>query len=128
MNELFENKIDHARDNPSKEAVWLTDLLVNLVRQNNPVAKINSSQIVKWEVDADRMLRIDGRNPEEAAMVLNWCQRNEFWMSNILSMGKFRKQYDMLVLKMQRSWKIEERCEWCNRPTRTHYDKFGACK
>jgi hypothetical protein len=53
-----------------------------------------------WIVEAERMLRIDGRDPGEAETVLRWSQADPFWHSNILSMPKFRKQYDQLRLKM----------------------------
>jgi hypothetical protein len=42
------------------------------------------------------MMRLDKRDPQEAAYLMTWAQNDHFWRANILSMGKFRKQYDKL--------------------------------
>ncbi|ALY07703.1 hypothetical protein PP505_gp62 [Gordonia phage Dorito] len=52
-----------------------------------------------WTTDARRLLDIDHRPLAEALDVLRWSQTDPFWSTNILSMGKFRKQYDQLRLK-----------------------------
>ena len=35
--------------------------------------------------------------------MIEWCQTDEFWQDNILSTAKLRKQYDQLVLKMNKT-------------------------
>jgi hypothetical protein len=35
----------------------------------------------------------------EVARVIDWCQADAFWRSNILSPGKLRKQFTALLLK-----------------------------
>ena len=40
-----------------------------------------------------------GENYDEVEWIIDWCQTNEFWHSNILSPGKLRKQFTQLVLK-----------------------------
>ena len=42
------------------------------------------------------MMRLDNRDPQEAANLMTWAQHDPFWRANILSMSKFRKQYDTL--------------------------------
>lgn len=61
----------------------------------DPGTKVPAN-LQKWAVEADRLLRIDKRDPEEAAALITWCQQHHFWSANILSMDKFRKQYDVL--------------------------------
>jgi len=84
---------------PSAEAVILAQLLKAEIFRNKPDCKITLSQEKNWAVVADRMLRLDGRKPERVAEVIRWAQRDGFWMSNILSMDKLRKQFDRLELK-----------------------------
>lgn len=53
-----------------------------------------------WAVEADRMIRIDGRDVETIKAVIKWAQTNSFWQSNILSTKKLREQFDALHDKM----------------------------
>lgn len=84
---------------PSREAVKLAALLQTEILRNSCDFKITSAQLRSWEEIADRMLRRDGRDPEKAATLIRWAHSDDFWMSNILSMEKFRKQFDQLALK-----------------------------
>lgn len=83
---------------PPPEAVELSNLLKKRILENNPSAVIKNGG---WEKEADRLLRIDKRPLPEALEVLSWSQSDSFWRGNILSMGKFRKQYDQLLMKMK---------------------------
>ena len=49
----------------------------------------------------DKMIRIDKRDPLEIYQVIQWCQKDAFWNSNILSTMKLRQQYDKLVGRMR---------------------------
>lgn len=58
----------------------------------------------KKNIDAARLLLdADGRSLDEALSLIRWCQSDEFWRGNILSLSKFRVQYDRLRLASQRS-------------------------
>lgn len=60
----------------------------------------NGSRVPKGgESDMDKLLRIDKRPPAEVKAVIDWCQGDPFWRSNILSAGKLRKKYDTLRLQ-----------------------------
>ena len=52
-----------------------------------------------WRDAARLLIDRDGRTEDEAARLIDWCQRDEFWHANILSMPKFREKYDQLALK-----------------------------
>ncbi|MGO1699871.1 MAG: hypothetical protein ACTHZD_16130, partial [Micrococcaceae bacterium] len=52
-----------------------------------------------WHDAARLLLDRDERPVVEAERLIDWCQQDEFWRSNILSMPKFRQQYDQLKLK-----------------------------
>ena len=83
-----------AGSNP--EAERLCFLLASLVEANGA----KRPAITRAWLDAARLLlERDGRAPEEAERVLRWCQADEFWRGNILSLPKFRDKYDQLRLK-----------------------------
>jgi len=56
----------------------------------------------KWRDAARLMLDKDGRTEEQVTAAIDWCQDNEFWRSNILSMPKLRDKYDQLRLQWLR--------------------------
>src|SRR5690606_6536350 len=56
----------------------------------------------RWLDAARLMLDIDGRTEAQIIGAIDWCQSDEFWRSNILSMPKLREKYDQLRLAAQR--------------------------
>ena len=59
----------------------------------------------KWLDAARLMVERDGRSPQQVANMIEWCQEDEFWRSNILSMPKLRERYDQMRLQAMRSGK-----------------------
>ena len=78
----------------------LAELLLTKILDRNPNFK--KPDLQKWAVHIDRMIRLDKREPPEIAKVIEWCQQDDFWQDNILSTQKLRKQYDQLVMKMNK--------------------------
>ncbi len=69
------------------------------ILERDPGTKVPAYNLValqSWATEADRMIRLDNRDPTEAQELIEWCQKDDFWSSNILSMSSFRKQYDRL--------------------------------
>lgn len=59
----------------------------------------------KW-LDAARLLiDKDGRTEEQVHAAIDWCQDDEFWRANILSMPKLREKYDQLRMHAMRGRK-----------------------
>jgi len=54
-----------------------------------------------WRVAARLMIDRDGRTEEQIRTAIDWCQDDEFWMRNVMSMPTLRKQYDRLRLAAQ---------------------------
>lgn len=52
-----------------------------------------------WKREARLLLDSDRRPLAEALRVMAWCQSDEFWKTNVLSMPTFRAKYDQLKLK-----------------------------
>ncbi|WP_327066780.1 hypothetical protein [Kitasatospora sp. NBC_01302] len=56
----------------------------------------------RWRDAARLMLDRDGRTLDQLLAAIDWCQKDEFWRTNILSMPSLRKQYERLRLQAQR--------------------------
>ena len=52
----------------------------------------------EWAITARKMRELDKRDKEEMGRLWNWARRDNFWRTNILSMGTLRKHYDRLSL------------------------------
>ena len=77
----------------------LCNLLADLIEQNGS----KRPTIGKTWLDAARlMLDKDGRDAAKAANLIRWSQDSTFWKATILSMPKFREQYDKLRLQALR--------------------------
>lgn len=95
-----DDRVDEDAGKAAPDEAPLCHLLADLIVANGGRRQRIGT---KW-VDAERlMLRRDQRDPAEAEQLIRWCQANEFWRSNILSMPKFREKYDQLRLQSQRS-------------------------
>lgn len=76
----------------------LSSSLLSNIRNHKPDFKEPNLQ--KWAESVDLMIRVDKRSSTKIREVMKWCQSDEFWRSNILSMSKLRKQFDALEIKM----------------------------
>lgn len=56
----------------------------------------------KWRDAARLLIDKDGRTEEQVRAAIDWCQDNEFWRANILSMPKLREKYDQLRMHAMR--------------------------
>lgn len=74
--------------------------LEDCIRFNEPKFPHSEQRRQCWTKDIDRMLRIDKIDPDEAAAVIAWSQKDPFWRSNILSGKKLREKYPQLLMKM----------------------------
>jgi hypothetical protein len=91
---------DMVEKNFSDDVIFLTDLLISEIKNNNPQAK-SPANISNWRNDI-KLLMDDGYNHEQIEKVIKWCQADDFWKSNILSAKKLREQMGKLILQMGR--------------------------
>ena len=77
--------------------VILSRHLFQWVKKNEPKAKEPNFQT--WAVHMDRLIRIDSRTEDEIRQVIDKCQKDTFWSSNILSTDKLRQKFPSLALK-----------------------------
>jgi hypothetical protein len=85
---------------PEREAaIRLCEALNGHITANGfkPFA-VNATAIASME----RLIRLDKRTEAEIRVVIEWCQRDSFWFSNIRSAEKLRKHYETLLAQMAR--------------------------
>ena len=79
----------------------LAKFLENNITENNPKFPKSESQRQRWSKDFDLMIRRDKIDADDIAEVIEWCQRDNFWRSNILSGKKLREKYQQLKMRME---------------------------
>lgn len=57
----------------------------------------------QWRDSARLLLDKDGRTADQVRRAIDWCQDDDFWRGNVLSMPTLRKQYERLRLQAQRA-------------------------
>jgi len=85
------------KENYTQQDLDLSNLLLSLIKQNNP--KFKEPNIHNWANDIRLMREQDKRKPGEIQMMIQFAQTDDFWKTNILSTGKLRKQFDQLFAK-----------------------------
>ena len=56
----------------------------------------------QWINDIRLTIEIDGRTPEQVGYIIDWCQNDSFWRTNILSPSKLRAKFDQLRLNAEK--------------------------
>lgn len=101
----------------------LADYLFQAIKGNNPEAKQPNMQT--WSNDVRLMIERDKRTPTQIRNMIDWCQSDSFWMTNILSPKKLREKYDQMkvkALKQQQPDKAAVPPLPANTPTIPMYD------
>jgi hypothetical protein len=80
----------------------LAELLVKRITKNNHNFK-RPSNIDSWADQVRLMMENDNRTYEQIESVIDWCQKDPFWQSNILSVKKLREKFDQLDGKMKQN-------------------------
>lgn len=73
--------------------------LAAFIGSNSPVTsrkQTGAGELERWADEFRKMREIDKIEESEILRVLEWSQKDIFWNQNILSAGKFRKQFDTL--------------------------------
>jgi hypothetical protein len=83
------------------EVVDLCERLANHIAQNDPDGK-KPTITERWRNACRLLIEKDERTPEQIARAIDWCQNDEFWRANILSMPTLREKYRTLQQQAQR--------------------------
>jgi hypothetical protein len=99
--EVYKEEVDIV-DNP--KAIELAIQLKTKILERDPKChSANNGSKNRWAIDIDKLMRINKRSYEEISQVIDWCQRDDFWCSNILSGKKLRDKFDTLFAQMNRN-------------------------
>jgi phage replication O-like protein O len=90
------------RDSPkykfSELQMKLAEYLLECIRINLPDYK--QPNLDAWANDMRLLNENDKKDEARIRKVIDWCQQDNFWKSNILSPGKLRQKFDQLELRM----------------------------
>ena len=96
VNNVKKKKVFEADSDP----YLLAKFMEKCITENNPKFPQNESQRQRWAKDFDLMIRRDKIDADDIAEIIDWCQNDSFWRSNILSGKKLREKYQQLAMKM----------------------------
>jgi hypothetical protein len=54
-----------------------------------------------WRDAARLLMDLDGKSERQVHNMIDWCQNDEFWRGNVLSMPKLREKYDQMRLRAE---------------------------
>lgn len=93
-----EDSLSRGNENGQRpEVLGLCQLLADQIAANG--SKRPNPQQHSWLAACRLMLDRDERPVDEAERVIRWCQQDEFWKANVMSMPTLRRQYDQLRIK-----------------------------
>lgn len=106
-----EKKTEPKGSQPSEAARRLAQLLLTRVVENFRRLEVNSKllesereqrvSVKRWAPDIDLMLRRDRYSEAQVRELIEWCQADDFWFTNIRSGYKLRKHAVELTVKMR---------------------------
>lgn len=102
-NKDTKNLLDKERKRMSptaSAACRLAAFLFSKIQELDPKAK--KPNLDAWATDIEKLLRLDGREEEEVAAVVDWVFKDDFWCKNILSGKKLREKFSQLVLSKKK--------------------------
>ncbi|MDR1264352.1 MAG: hypothetical protein LBK42_01995 [Propionibacteriaceae bacterium] len=85
---------------PDERAARLCDRLADRIEANGS-KRPNITR--RWLEAARLLLDADGKTEAQVNAAIDWCQRDDFWRANVLSMPKLREKYDQLRLAAARA-------------------------
>lgn len=96
----------HLKDNKKispedSDAYSLSEYLLKNILERKP--SFRRPNLQKWATHIDRMLRIDKRNPDRVAEVIEWVVQNNHFV--VLSAEALREKFDRIEVAMERGWK-----------------------
>ena len=91
---------------PTAEAAGLSASLLNAIKSVK--ADFKSPDLAKWSKEIDLMIKLDKRAPEAIKSIIEWLP-GSWWLKNVLSADKLRKQFDRLQIEMTQSKKADSK-------------------
>ena len=109
----------------------LRAVLADLDRQGVDRIVVNGDVVNRGPDSAEALgllLDRDGIPMTEALFVLDWCQQDSFWKSNILSMPKFREKFAALQIKAHQVSNVAQLRPTASDRARGHLDTVAEAE
>lgn len=94
---------------PDDQNYQLAKLLLDKIRENNPNTYPSSAKrqpdLQSWANTIRLMHERDSRSYDQIKNMIDWCQDNNFWQSNILSASSLREKYPVMAAQANRELK-----------------------
>jgi DNA-binding MarR family transcriptional regulator len=90
--------MNSSKENHQEESKRLANFLADALVANGCK---RPSVTDRWVSGIEKIIRIDGRSPEQVEAAISWSQKNEFWRSVILSPDALRRHYEKMRLQAQ---------------------------
>jgi len=123
--EIREKRKEIRDKNP--DYVEMVDLLISRIEENDPKYFFGKNKEAKrnnWYDPIRLLVEKDGRTLKEIRDVINWCQSNDFWKTNILSTSKLRDKFGDLVIKAKFNSTTENQDEIYDKKARDFYNSM----
>jgi len=96
-----ETKINTKSFDEDSEYFQLALRLLSNIRENLPNFKEPNLQT--WADEIRLLIERDKRTIEDINFLIDWCQKDRFWKTNILSPTKLREHFDRLLIQSSQS-------------------------
>jgi len=96
------NVNDNVKKIKNPNYVEMVDLLISRIEENDPLYFKNNKETKRnnWYNPIRLLVEKDKIPLEEIRKVIDWCQSDPFWKTNILSTTKLREKFPDLHMKM----------------------------
>jgi hypothetical protein len=90
-----------------EQAVRLCELMAYQVEERGCAGAAAKSHNKGWVLEMEKILRLDGRDPDRVAKVLAWLHRgaddvSSFWQANVLCPQKLRLRWAQMEMQYNR--------------------------
>ena len=101
------------------------------IKENNPEHRpLTDAQKQSWADHIRLMMQRDNRTAKQIKGMIDWCQQDDFWKTNILSTAKLRKQYDKMKVRANQDYQQQPASEMTfeERYRRSQYNRNSQTK
>lgn len=89
----------------SQEYLLAVQLKDGIMHNNADHKEITEAQLQKWADVMRLMMERDKRSFNQIQHMIDWCQHDDFWLTNILSASSLRRNYDKMKVRATTEWR-----------------------
>ncbi len=99
-----------ALDEPSETEDHVEALCLRLRDQVHANGLVADPPVIDrgWQNAARALIQMDGREPQKAVNLIDWCQQDDFWKTVVHDMASFRRNYKKIHAKATAEWQAKK--------------------